>query len=66
MTGVKYGYSYCKQNIIHMSLICGHCGKYLGNYDVIDDMEINDIEKWIYCPYCGCELDYVRETGKLL
>ena len=50
---------YCSAygNKIHHQLICGCCGKYLGSYDIEDGKEYNDIKGWVFCPYCGRELE---------
>ena len=44
-------------NKIHHQLICGCCGKYLGSYNIENEKRYNDIEGWVFCPYCGRELD---------
>lgn len=58
---VEFGYTYASKNRLYMTLLCGCCGKYLGSHIAIDGMETNDIEEWSYCPYCGRELNNVKE-----
>lgn len=54
---ITTGYSSTTGNRIHKSLNCGCCGKHLGSYDWEDGKEYSDIEGWVYCPYCGRELE---------
>ena len=54
---IDIGYSNISENHIHHTIVCGCCGKRLGNYDIEDGKEYNDIDGWKFCPYCGNELD---------
>ena len=53
---VEVGYSSAHNGKIVHSLVCSCCGKYLGNQEIDNGKEYDDIEEWEFYPYCGHSL----------
>ena len=54
---IDTGFSSANKDRIYTQLICECCGKDLGERIVEDGKVYDSIEDWIFCPYCGSELE---------
>lgn len=54
---MKTGYVSINSNRSITELLCEYCGSHLGELIISDEGVIDDTKGWMFCPYCGRELE---------